>query len=121
MNIKKIIITAVLAVGLSACTVNNNSIYYWGSYSQTAYKLKSAPTDEVRSKHKAELMNIVTLAATKKKKIPPGIYAELALLEAEDKNLTLAMQYFEEEKRLFPESEKLIQLIQMNMAKEASK
>lgn len=120
MKITKIIAISAFALGLTACATTNNSIYYWGSYSATAYKLKSEPTVETRGKHKAELQNIIAQAGTKNKQIPPGIYAELAMLEAEDNNAAAAMQYFEQEKQLFPESTKIIELMQSSLRKEVN-
>ena len=118
MKAIKIITISVFALILTACAANNNSIYYWGSYSATAYKLKSEPTAETRGQHKAELQNIIAQADAKNKRIPPGIYAELAMLEAEDNNVSAALQYFEQEKQLFPESSKIIELMQSSLRKE---
>lgn len=110
MKIIKSTAMVILALGLTACQ-STNSIYYWGDYSGSAYKLKSTPTDESRAKHKASLLNIITNAQKKNKKIPPGIYAELAMLEAEERNVTLALEYFSKEKELFPESTKVVDMM----------
>ncbi|KKO49530.1 hypothetical protein VT06_06795 [Arsukibacterium sp. MJ3] len=117
MKIIKLAVISVLALGLTACQATN-SIYYWGDYSDSAYKLKNTPTDESRTKHKASLLSIVNNAQTKNKKIPPGIYAELAMLEAEDRNVDLALQYFSKEKELFPESTKIVDMMINSMNKD---
>lgn len=109
--------TILLAIGLTACQATN-SIYYWGDYSDSAYKLKNTPTDETRAKHKASLLNIISNAQKKNKKIPPGIYAELAMLEAEERNVDLALQYFSKEKELFPESTRVVDMMINSMNKD---
>jgi hypothetical protein len=40
------------------------------------------------------------------------------MLEAEDNNVSAALQYFEQEKQLFPESSKIIELMQSSLRKE---
>jgi hypothetical protein len=117
MNLIKKAAIIVVALGLTACQATN-SIYYWGDYSDSAYKLKNAPTDESRAKHKASLLNIITKAKSKNKKIPPGIYAELAMLEAEERNVDLALQYFSKEKELFPEATKIVDMMINSMNKD---
>ena len=105
---KKVVVTALLALVLTGCAVKNQGIYFWGDYSATAYDLKREPTVEHRAKHVQTLKNIVQNASSKGKKVPPGICAELALLVLEDKDVVAAKQLFEQEKTLFPESAKLM-------------
>lgn len=100
---------ALLAVAmlLSACAANNN-IYYWGDYSETAYNFKKDPTPANRTAHVKALLDIIDHADKQHKKVPPGIYAELGLMEAQDHDKEKALQYFAMEKKLFPESSPLI-------------
>lgn len=106
----------IALLGLTACATNNN-IYYWSDYSETAYQYKHEPSDKTRIEHKASLLEIVSKAEQKKKRIPPGIYAELGLLEAENNDLQKAEQYFLLEKALFPESTKLVDMMLNNIKK----
>jgi len=117
MKLTKLAAITVIALGLTACQATN-SIYYWGDYSGSAYKLKNTPSDESRAEHKASLLNIITNAQKKNKKVPPGIYAELAMLEAEERNVDLALQYFSKEKELFPESTKVVDIMINSMNKD---
>lgn len=112
------VLCLLAALGVTACASNQN-IYYWSDYSETAYQYKHEPSDKTRAEHKAELLNIINKAEQKKKRIPPGIYAELGLIEAEADNLQLAEQYLLLEKALFPESGKLIDLMLNNIKKAA--
>ncbi|RVT43056.1 DUF4810 domain-containing protein [Rheinheimera sediminis] len=98
----------VCVFGVSACASTNKSIYHWGDYSETAYDYKHEPSDETREKHKKALLAIIANAAKANKKIPPGIYAELATLELQVNNLNEAQAYLLQEKALFPESAHLV-------------
>lgn len=113
---KALILACVIAV--SACASTNKSIYHWGDYSETAYNYKHEPSDESRAKHKQALLAIIENAAKANKKIPPGIYAELATLEIQANNLVEAQTYLLQEKALFPESAHLVDtmLTKLNMA-----
>ncbi|MDO6712645.1 MULTISPECIES: DUF4810 domain-containing protein [Alteromonadaceae] len=93
----------VLVVFLGACAAPK-TIYYWGDYSETAYDYKHEPSTDSLSQHKAALLDIIENAARKNKKIPPGIYAELAKLELDANNLNGAKQFLKQEEALFPES-----------------
>ena len=81
-----------------------------GGYSNSLYTYTKEPSVESRASHKAELMEIIGEAASKKKGVPPGIHFELAMIEAEDGNRGSAMTHFAEETRLFPEAEKYVSL-----------
>ncbi|WP_371185207.1 DUF4810 domain-containing protein [Thalassotalea maritima] len=87
--------------GLSGC---KSTMYHWGDYSNTFYNLKNEPTDETRSQHKSELRKIIEIAKQKKKKVPPSIHFELALLELADGEQEKAISLLNTEKVLFPES-----------------
>jgi hypothetical protein len=113
---KAVCLIAVL--GVTACATNQN-IYYWNNYSETAYQYRHEPSEKTRAKHKASLLEIVSKAEQKKKRVPPGIYAELGLMEAETDNLQQAEQYLLLEKALFPESSKLVDMMLNNIKKAA--
>lgn len=107
----------VCAIGMTACASTNKSIYHWGDYSETAYNHKHEPSDETREKHKQALLAIIENAAKENKKIPPGIYAELATLELQVNNVVEAQAYLQQEKALFPESAQLIDAMLNKMNK----
>ena len=109
----KIIILSLFFLMLSGCATK--TMYHWGDYSSTLYALKKEPTTESRNKHKIELIEIISEANEKNKKIPPGIYFELAMMEAEDGNEIVARKHFSLELELFPESEKYVELALLEM------
>jgi len=87
-----------------------NTMYHWGGYSDSLYTYSKEPSAESRASHKAELVEIIDEAKSKKKGVPPGIHFELAMIEAEDGNRSSAIALFAEESRLFPEAEKYVGL-----------
>ena len=112
-----IVIAAVLIMGGCATT---NTIYYWGDYSDSAYQYKKEPTLETLGELKESLLDIIENANNKNKKIPPGIYAELAKIELEANNLDAAKQLLLKEKMLFPESTTMVEaLVKMINDKES--
>lgn len=109
----KNVLNIVVAVGiltLMGCATSK-SLYYWGDYSQSAYELKHEPSDKTARAHKDALLDIINNAGHKNKKIPPGIYAELAKMEFEANNLVGARALLEQEKTLFPESSRMVEVL----------
>ncbi|MFT6778549.1 MAG: hypothetical protein ACJAV1_002489 [Paraglaciecola sp.] len=100
-----VLISGILVLG--ACSTTK-SIYYWGDYSESAYELKAEPTAESLSTHKNVLQEIISKAQSKNRRIPPGIYMELAKLEIEANNPVVARQLLLQEKSLFPESATMV-------------
>lgn len=107
---KKAVYTITLALLLGGCK-STNTIYYWGDYSDTAYSYKHEPSEKTLNEHKEVLLEIIEKSSSKNKKIPPGIYAELAKIELDLNNIDGAMQLLEKERSLFPESTILVETI----------
>ena len=112
---KKLIITLTLLASLYGCKTTNN-IYYWGDYASTSYDYKHEPSQETHDKHLAEITRILAAAETKNKLIPPGLYIELAMLHAEQGDLTNAKAYLDKELTLYPESKEFINLLNQRMS-----
>lgn len=112
------ILVALALIVLGGCAANNNSIYYWGNYSQTAYEYQKSPSESSRQAHVQSLTAIVENAVAQHKKIPPGICAELGMLQAQN-SPKLALQYFNQEKSLFPESAPLMDRLINDLHKDA--
>lgn len=113
----KTLMSVAVALTVTACATTSTQIYYWGNYSDTAYQLKKEPSDKTREAHKASLQNILDVATSKNKRVPPGIYAELALIEMESGQSAQALQLLQQEKLLFPESAQLVDTLTKNIAK----
>lgn len=106
-----IIILLTLALGGCASTDH----YYWGDYEQSLYHYNKNPTTENAAKHKRQLYALLAQAQSYNKPVPPGIYFELALLEAKSDNSAVAIQFLNKEKSTFPESATLVNSILSNM------
>ncbi len=104
---KHLIILVTFMLMLGGCA-SQKTIYYWGDYSDAAYQFEKEPTEKTLIAYKTELLDIAKNASSKNKKVPPGIYVELAKLELEANNLQLAKQYLLKEQELFVESEVLV-------------
>jgi hypothetical protein len=113
--VKKLIITLTLLATLYGCKTTN-SIYYWGNYASTSYDYKHEPSQETREKHLAEIEKILATAETKNKLIPPGLYIEIAMLHAEQGDLTNAKANLDKELALYPESKEFIDLLNQRMS-----
>lgn len=105
--IKKLLIVALVAA-VTGCAAP--SIYYWGDYSDTLYQYTKEPSEQTLAAHRAELMDIIETAEKKRKKVPPGIYFELGMIEAKSGNHRMATEYLLKEQSLFPESETYVAL-----------
>lgn len=108
MTTKGLLLSSVLAALLSACAADPG--YYWASYSELAYQYKNKPTEQNRARYKAALLGILDSSVARNLRVPPGIYAELAFLELEEKNRAQAAFYLRQEQQIYPESTVLTQV-----------
>jgi hypothetical protein len=81
-----------------------NGLYYFGDYSQTLYKLEKNQDEESLVNHQQELEKIIAESESRTLKIPPGIYAELGYINLKANNTKQALEYFDKEAKLYPES-----------------
>lgn len=103
----KILLTIVFVLLFTGCA-NTNNLYYWGDYSSTLYSHKKNMTEASSKKHFSELNEIIEKSAKYNKKVPPGIYTELAILLSEKGSTDQSLTYLQREKELYPESTTLI-------------
>ena len=110
----KLIITLTLLTALYGCKSTN--IYYWGDYASSLYDYKHEPSQKTLDKHLAEIKDIIANADKKKKMVPPGLYIELAMLQAEQGDLTNAKANLDKELALYPESKQFVELLSRRMS-----
>lgn len=101
--------SVVFCLLLASCAQPN--MYYWGNYSNTLYNVNKYGTDEHKQAHLKELRYIISKSRQSNKKVPPGIYLELALIEKHNGNQRRFEQYLAMESKLFPEAAQFIQMI----------
>lgn len=109
MKLTKISIIIVICLLATACVQSN--LYYWGKYSHTQYQYIKNPSNETLQKHIFELKDIISQSAFKHKRVPPGVYIELAVLEYKVDPSIDVNQYLELELKNYPESAQYIDFI----------
>ena len=104
----------VAAAGLTACAPP--TLYQWGKYEDSLYS-RYAKEDAAGAE---ESLRTTIVAAESQSRVPPGVYADYGFLLYRRGDYAGAIQYFEKEKRAFPESaalmSKLIERIQKQRA-----
>lgn len=98
---KFILVGAVLAV--TACAPASR--FEWGSYENTLYAYTKAP--EAKEAYRNSLVAALR-RGEESNRVAPGLNAELGYLFMEEGQTAEAIQYFESEKRLFPESQRFM-------------
>lgn len=96
--------TLCAATLFSGCAQQSTNIYHWGSYENIIYKSYEKP-GELSVQEQIEMLNTdITKAQDKGKKVSPGLYAHLGYLYFSDGDEAAALQAFNMEQTLFPES-----------------
>lgn len=90
---------------LSGCSATQKPMYEYGNYSESFYTLKRDAGDENALKWKSSLENIITKSGEKSLRVPPGVYANLGFIHLKANDNNKAVEYFELEKKLYPEAE----------------
>lgn len=98
---------ALSALFLAGCQTAR-PLYYWGNYETVLYQSYSAPGKHSPADQIEKLKEDVAKAAATNQKTPPGLHAQLGLLYLQIGKADLAVQEFETEKTLFPESASFI-------------
>lgn len=104
MNIKLIHApaAALLAFLLIGCQTAQPSLYQWGSYEPqvTGYFKGESPEKQI-----AAMESHLRAVGAQGKQVPPGFHAHLGMLYSMGGRADQVAAHFQEEKRLFPESE----------------
>lgn len=109
--------TALIVGGsvlFSACTPKkDNSLYYWGHYSDSVYQYYNKP-NELAEQEQA-LLVLIDKAKNSGKNVAPGVYGHLGLVSMKLGKRAEANAAFAQEKALYPESAKFIQYLQSKL------
>jgi hypothetical protein len=111
---KKYLLAATLTILLGGCATTQGNLY-WGSYSSTLYDFKKEPSEQTRDAHVESLQEIISKSTAKSLRVPPGVYAELGQMMLEDGNTPEGSKYLSLEVSTYPESEKLVAIIQQRV------
>jgi hypothetical protein len=100
----KIIFTLLLATLTSACTSTPKNMYSWGNYQEQVYKMYSAPEKAAPQSQIIIIEKDIAKSKLDNKPVAPGVYAHLAYQYLLTGNKEKAIEYFELEKKQFPEA-----------------
>lgn len=95
-------------VALLTVTGCTSTLHDWGGYSSELYQYYKSPTQEQQVALQSELFTIFERAEAKGIAPPPGLYAEYGTLLLENGDSNGAIEYFQKEKTVWPESGKLM-------------
>ena len=107
-----------LVAALTGCASKPQSLYSWNSYSDHVYsylKSEASPEEQVLSMEKG-----IQQASASQRTLPPGYYAHLGLMYLNAGRTDQALNAWEHEKRVFPESVPYIDYLINNMKKNKS-
>lgn len=102
MNIRLIIVFFLATVVVYGC--GPNRMYNYGSYSNTLYDYRKDSTNENLLNHIKEMENIVVSSGEDGKRVPPGLFGEMGYMYLKNNDKNKAVEYFNREKALYPES-----------------
>jgi len=109
-----IFLSSIFFVGCAS-----QKMYYYGNYSQTLYSYEKNKCDETFVSHQQELEKIIAESKVMNLAVPPGIYAELGYICLKANNSQKAINLFQLESQLYPESKHFMdRLIQSAKSKE---
>jgi hypothetical protein len=114
------ILGGLACVAMLAGCQTAKPIYHWGNYEAVLYQDYAAPGKASPEQQIEKLKEDLEKAKAANLPAPPGLHAHLGYLYSKIGKSDLALQEFDLEKRLFPESAKFIDGF-LNRAKGASK
>lgn len=112
----KIIFSIVALLVITGCA-NNQQTYYWGNYEQLVYNSFKNPEQADPATQLEKLQKDISIAATKGKPVPPGVYAHMGMLYASLGKAEEAKASLKQEASLYPESSQFMNVLLNNMEK----
>lgn len=103
-SVLNIVVVSSLLTFSFGCVQNSSQMYHWGNYENLIYKSYVKPGTVTPQEQIDKLNEDIVEAQEKGKKVPPGLYAQLATMYYSVGNLAAADQALNNEKQLFPES-----------------
>ncbi len=119
-NMKKRVGLALIAFGLTGCA-SNQEIYHWGAYEGVVRNMYVEPGSVPAQVQIAKLSRDIQRSESRGKRVPPGLYAHLAMAYAADGQPARSREALEREKQLFPESTVLVDTLINNQQAGAQK
>ena len=107
-----------LAAALTGCATKPQTLYSWNSYGDHVYsylKSEASPEEQILAMEKG-----IQLASAKQQTLPPGYYVHLGLMYLNTGRSDQALNAWNHEKQVFPESVPYIDYLINNMKKNRS-
>jgi hypothetical protein len=101
---KNIFLLLLLAAAVAACAPRKPLLYQWGSYNEQIYAMYNDPGKVPIEKQLEDLERDYQRARAANRPVPPGYHAHVGYLYFQLGKTDQALQSFETEKALFPES-----------------
>jgi hypothetical protein len=111
----RVIMLTVLVLLAGGCSTP--TVYYWGHYQDLIYSSYANPGKVPPEQQVEQLEADYQKARSANKPVPPGFHAYLGYLYSELGKKDQAMQEFETEKSLFPESAVFMDRLLANLKK----
>lgn len=99
------VITLIIFIAFGALGCGPSTKYHWGNYENSLYRYYKNPSEV---EEMSEALAIIIVKGERDGKVPPGLYAEYGYLLLVTGNTGEAVNYFEKEKNIWPESSMLM-------------
>lgn len=99
-----IILSGLFSLSLVGCVSAPKSLYSWGTFPQQSYLSLSLPEKALPQDQIIKLEKDIEKAKAQNNAVPPGLYAHLGLQYLNSNDASKAIQYFELERQVYPES-----------------
>jgi len=97
---------AGVALLLGACASSSPGLYQWGSYDADLYSTYKNPNQVIALRKNLEAH--VAAMESSRRRVAPGLYAELGTLHLQANDLDKAILYYSHERAFWPESNGLM-------------
>ncbi|RLL34803.1 DUF4810 domain-containing protein [Acinetobacter cumulans] len=99
-----LLMSGLFLLSLVGCATTPKSLYSWGEFPQQTYLALSLPEKATPQDQVLKLEKDIERAKAKNLAVPPGMYAHLGLQYLNMNDTPRAIQYFELERQVYPES-----------------
>jgi hypothetical protein len=99
-----LLMSGLASLSLVGCATAPKSLYSWGEFPQQTYLSLSLPEKAMPQDQVLKLEKDIEKAKAKNLAVPPGMYAHLGLQYLNMNDAPRAIQYFELERQVYPES-----------------